>query len=69
MNISRRASWSILGAASVLWLIASLANYNATYSRDLRAALSVLTVVAYFTIVLLVKRGIRIDRHPETAPK
>jgi len=53
----------------VLWLIASLANYNATYSRDLRAALSVLTVVAYFTIVLLVKRGIRIDRHPETAPK
>ena len=62
VNISRRAAWSIMGAAAVLMLIALLANYNATYSRDLRAALVVLMFVAYGTIIVLVKRGI--DRHP-----
>jgi len=58
VNISRRASWSILGAAVVLMLIALLADLNATYSRDLRAALVVLTVVAYGTIVVLVRKGL-----------
>jgi hypothetical protein len=62
VNISRRASWSIMGAAAVLMLIALLADLNATYSRDLRAALVVLAFVAYGTILTLVKMGI--DRHP-----
>jgi hypothetical protein len=62
VNISRRGAWSIMGAAVVLMVIALLADLNAMYSRDLRAALVVLIFVAYGTIVVLVKRGI--DQHP-----
>jgi len=35
-----------------------LADLNATYSRDLRAALVVLMFVAYGTIIMLVKKGL-----------
>ena len=47
-----------MGAAVVLMLIALLADLNATYSRDLRAALVVLAFVAYGTILMLVRKGL-----------
>jgi hypothetical protein len=58
VNLTRRAGFAILGASAVLMLIAMLADLSATYSGDLRAALVILTLVAYGTIVVLARKGL-----------
>ena len=58
MNLTRRAASAILGASAVLWLIALVGDLNATYKADIRAALAIVALIAYGTIVLLVRKGL-----------